>query len=208
MARTQGSRNRGYGEKRHTLAYSMARHLLREDGEPATLRDLSLAAGVTQPTLKHYFGDRDGVVSAVMEAVHREMAPHLVQLGDLGGRSLEESLRVCLEGLVFAWRRVGFGHLFSSGLAVSLERLRLGQTFVEHVLEPVLQAIEHRLQQHAERGELALVSARHAALSLVSPIFLALLHQDGLGGAKYRSLDMDALLREHLRLLLDGLRRR
>jgi hypothetical protein len=42
-----------------------------------------------------------------------------------------------------------------------------------------------------------IVDTRHAALALLSPVILALLHQAELGGAKDHPLDVDRFLSDH-----------
>ena len=70
----------------------------------------------------------------------------------------------------------------------------IGPSYVDHLLEPLLQAVEARLEQHQQWGELGDHDLRFAALSLVSPVVLALLHQDGLGGQGCRPLDVEAFV--------------
>jgi hypothetical protein len=67
-----------------------------------------------------------------------------------------------------------------------------------HALEPLLQTGESLLRQHQERGELELPDVRHASLMLLSPVVLALLHQDSLLGGQCRQLAVPQLLETHV----------
>jgi AcrR family transcriptional regulator len=209
MGRRPGARNRDYDETRSALAASLSTHLLREDGTPATLVDLAATAGVSATTLKHYFGDRDGLYAAALEAARRDGAAYLAEGTTPGDRGPGETLPALLLGTVLAWRRYGLGRVFAGGLALGLGSSRRGPSFVGEVLEPFLQAVESLLREHAERGDLPALPPerrRAVALSLLSPVVLALLHQDGLGGGDVRPLDVEAFARDHADLVLAGLR--
>ena len=65
MARPRGTRSEDYEAKRAALIAKL-RDRLRAPGPRPSLRELSVAAEVSQPTLRHYFGDREGLVRAVM----------------------------------------------------------------------------------------------------------------------------------------------
>lgn len=210
MGRPRGSRNRDYEQTRHALATQMGPHLLREGGEPATLSDLSAAAQVSPTTLKHYFTDRDGVFDAVMQAALVDSRAYLDAAsdpGDPGDQSAEQALTGLLLGTVHAWRRYGLGRLFACSLALGLESSRRGPAFLDGLLEPFLQTAERALAVHVERDQLPHVDVRATALSLVSPVVLALLHQDNLGGAGTRRLDVEQFAVAHARLVLGGLSR-
>ncbi|WNV75022.1 TetR/AcrR family transcriptional regulator [Geodermatophilus sp. DSM 44513] len=209
MGRRPGARNRDYEQTRHALAATLSAALLRDDGTPATLVDLARAAGVSTTTLTHYFGDRDGLYAAVLEAVRADAADFLASGTSAGGRPPEETLPGLLLGTVLAWRRFGLGRVFAGGLALGLGSPRRGPAFVSGLLEPFLQAVEQLLAEHVGRGELPPLDAdqrRAAALGVLSPVVLALLHQDGLGGSGVRPLDVETLARGHAALLLAGLR--
>ncbi len=206
MPRPAGSRNRDYDQTRHALAFAVAVHLLREDGEPATFKDLAAAAGVSAPTLRHYFGDHDGAYRAAMDAVLAESEAYLDRLVRAGDRPPDEALPALLLAVATAWRQHGLGRVFAAGLVLGLERPGRGPSFLRGVLEPALAAAERILAGHVARGELPEVDVRAAALGLVAPVVLALLHQDQLGGHAERALDVDAFARGHAATVVAGLR--
>lgn len=205
MGRPAGRRNHDYEQTRADLALRLSSHLLRDGGEPATMADLAQAAGVSATTLKHYFADRTGVFTAAMEAVHAAGAVHLEQAQKTSGREPEQSLVELLLGTVDAWRRFGVGRLFAASLALSLEREGRGPAFLEGLLEPILHSAEILLRDHVASGRLPICDERAVALSLVSPVVLALLHQDNLGGASTRPLDVEQFAVAHVHLVLTGL---
>jgi len=208
MPRPAGSRNRDYEATRHALAFAVAVHLLRPDGEPATFRDLAAAAGVSPPTLRHYFGDHEGAYRAAMDAVRAGSEAYLDELAAIAdGAPPDATFPGLLAAIATAWRRHGLGRVFAAGLALGLERPGRGPAFLGGVLEPCLTTGERIVQAHVDRAELPpATDVRAAALGLVAPAVLALLHQDQLGGHATRALDVDAFARAHAATVLAGLR--
>ena len=194
MARTRGSRNVDYEEQRAALAKRVREALTVDEGIHASLRDLARGAGSSVATLKHYFGDRDGLIRGVMENQRAEAAPFLAMAGQAKFGDVRGSLLQFLKGLSTAWFKFGVGKMYASTLALGLGSKAFGPSFVNHVLEPLLQAGESLLRQHVERGELVIDDVRHASLTLLSPAVLGLLHQDNLGGSTCRPLELPRFL--------------
>src|SRR5690348_12324286 len=66
LPRTKGVKNADYETKRRELLERMLPRFARLDLERPSLRQLAAAAEVTAPTLQHYFGDRTGVIAALL----------------------------------------------------------------------------------------------------------------------------------------------
>lgn len=202
MARTPGSRNADYDEKRLELARRLTPVVVGEDGVRASLRQLAEAAGTSVATVKHYFGSREGALKAVMETMRIDAAPFMAQASTPVTGDVRASLKSFLKGLVVAWRRYRVGPMQASMLAEGLASRALGPAYVTLMLEPFLQTGEALLRQHVERGELVPCDVRHAALTLMGPLLLALLHQDSLLGARCRPLDVEAFVPAHVEAFL------
>lgn len=198
MARTKGSRNAGYDEQRQALARKVAAALQQEGGVNASLRDLAKEAGTSVATLRHYFGDRDGLLQAVMEGLRADAAPYLAMASRPVFGDVRASLLAFLKGMVMAWGKHKVGAMYASTLAVGLANRPVGPAFVDHVLEPLLQSGESMLRQHVERGELKIDDVRHASLMFLSPPVFALLHQDNLQGVGCRPLDLPKMMETHV----------
>ncbi len=199
MTRPAGSRNLRYDERRTELARRL-RQRLAAPGR-AGLRELAECAGVTVPTLKHYFGDRDGVVKGVLEAHSAFSGPHMQALRQPSGSFGKSIVEAC------AYIDLGLAipvvtELHIVGLIEGVAHEECGPYYLGTMLEPILQAVEVRLSAHIARGEMRAADLRAAALQLVAPIYLAHLHQRLLGGAQLRPLDSTAHRSEHVEAFL------
>ncbi len=204
MGRLKGSRNRDYDARRHALAMAVAGALVDDTGAPRSVKELASRVSVTVPTLLHYFGDRDGIVKAAFAAVGTEGAARVSLLDELAKRPLAAALEGFATNLIDAFRGFGLGRIFSSALALSLGHPDLGPEFLRHLLEPSLRHAEQLAAALVARGELEVPDVRSFAVTFVSPLVLALLHQDALGGRHERALNLDAFLESHLAIVLRG----
>lgn len=192
MARPAGSPNADFEEKRSALLASLLAALLAAT-EPPSMRALARAAGVTVPTLRHYFGGREAVLAAVFAHCRADGAGPLRLAATPDGparRSVEALLRHAAAGLAYG----GVGRLNELGLREGLSDPAAAAAFRTDVLDPTLDAFAARLTAHAEAGELDLPDPRAAAVQLLGPLLLHFLHQTSLGGADDRPLDADGLI--------------
>jgi AcrR family transcriptional regulator len=198
VARTRGSRNVDYEEQRAALARKVRDALTRDQGINASFRELASAADTSVATLRHYFTDREGLLQGVMENQRAEAAPYLAMSAQAKHGDVRGSLVRFLEGLSTAWFKYGVGKMYASTLALGLGNKSVGPSYVNHVLEPLLQSGESLLRQHVEREELVIEDVRQASLMFLSPVVFALLHQDSLSGAQCRPLDLPRFLQNHV----------
>jgi AcrR family transcriptional regulator len=202
MSRPTGKRNADFEATRSDILDRVV-HAAALHPERSSFAELAEVSGVSRTTLRHYFASRDDLLRAMIE--------HMRVLSDRAGAAfpisaalpLEEALRFALHGLVFAWR-VGVGALFAAGLLWGLGDDELGPVYVTNMLEPMLVSFEGHIGRRLEREGLEEANVRHAALSLVSPVILALLHQESLHGVKCRKLDVDVFVEVHLKRFMAG----
>lgn len=203
MGRPEGRTNADFDAKRDALAMRLL-GALTEGGAGASLRELAAACEVTPPTLRHYFVDRDGCVRAALAMARRLGAEHLLRTASADLGDAATALRTVLDELRRGWLDHGVGRINELGLQAGLGDAALGPAYVEEILEPLLQAFEARISLHVARGELRVGDVRHAALALVGPVVLGMLHQQQLGGRGCRPLDLErtvaAQLADFLRL--------
>jgi AcrR family transcriptional regulator len=157
---------------------------------------MAAAAGVSLSSLTHHFGRRDDVIRAVMEDERLHGAVPLTIMATPTGdftRSVRDAVAHLHDGLV----GYGLDNMVANGLAEGLGHPAIGPAFVTSLLEPMIGAAEQRLQTHVEAGEMRDGDTRLAALELISPVLLAVMHQRPLGGAAVRPLDMAAFCDAH-----------
>lgn len=195
MSRPSGARNADYEQRRAELIERIERRLVSPPDHPP-MSELAKAAGVSIPTMKHYFGDREGVIEAILR-----------DGGGRGGRFMDHaaepagdfaaSMRELANFVIQGWRRGRLGNLHAVGFAEAQRHERAAATYLDAIMDPMIEAVAMRLSRHAERGEMRATDTRHAAVGFIGPLFLALMHQIEFGGADHRPLDLDVFARDH-----------
>lgn len=186
MPRPMGVRNHDFAEKREALLDCLCEFSLQAGLHRPSLRRFAKAADASEPTLRHYFSDRQGLVIAILECFGRRIraaragGEPAARLADLIERQLSGSLNGLRE------RSEIRAHAF--GLVEGLSDPAVGEAYLEHVLEPSLGAIADGLAggEAATRPRSAL---RAASLSVLAPLLLMVIHQDLLGGKLRWSFD-------------------
>lgn len=199
MPRAKGVKNADYETKRRELLDRMLPRFARLDLERPSLRQLAAAAEVTAPTLQHYFGDRTGVVAALLEEHRRRGAARLGAASKANG-SFPQSIRDFALGLVFGLQApvsVRLGDILAASLCEGLADPQISPLALDHIIDPAVDALVVRLQEHAARGEIIDTDLRAAALMLLSPLMLAVLHQDQMKGRESRHIELTGLA-EHV----------
>lgn len=205
MSRRPGSRNANFDDTRAALLAALTRRLAEEDGPAASLRELAAAAGISTATLRYYFGDRGGLHRALFER-GRELGAgfHLRLVNEPLQADAAASMRWALEWILTGFTIPTVRHIHTIGLRVALESPSLGPAYLRDLLEPLLQSVEVRIERHQARGELRGRDPRITALQLVTPLFMALIHQHALHGDKERPLDVARLIDALVESITDG----
>ena len=166
----------------------------RETAWPSS-RELAVAAGVAPTTLRHYFGDRREIVSAVFDAYHQNGAGRLAAIGmpaEPLARSISDYARMLIQRMT-APAEVRLGDVIAVSLGEGLLDPSLASASLCSIVDPSIDALRRRLDQHVARGEMIATDTRAAALILFSPILVAVLHQDQMGGRADNPIDLDVL---------------
>ncbi|MEL6346071.1 MAG: hypothetical protein AAFV53_23380 [Myxococcota bacterium] len=204
MARTTGARNNDYQEKRQKMAEDAAGKLLSSASNRPSMREFARSMDVSVNNLRHYFGNRDGLIEAALQSMKRMGQPHIERMKTrYRNLPIEQAMSMTLHELIRGWEPY-LAALHVSGLSEGLGSDRLGPAYVSAVLEPTLQSFEEMLTHYINEGQLREESPRVMALGLLSPIILALLHQGALGGEQCRPLDMSTFVDVHLTGFLRG----
>ncbi len=196
MARPSGKRNSDYLDRRKELLEDAIGRLLAECQNRPSLRSLADAAGVSLPTIVHYFGSRGQLLESVFKLLEEGGRPYLDRVREPTG-VFSTSIRDLVCFIADGFRSGALVDIHSLGLMEGIRNDKVGPLYLKHVLEPTIEAIGIRLQKHIDRGEMRSVEVRYAANALLSPILVAFLHQTDLSGKNSFPVDVDAFLRSH-----------
>lgn len=193
----KGTRNREYEDKRSKLLTSAGLIFLKEPTVKQSLRQIAEGVGVTIPTLNHYFGGRDGVISAYLEFTWQSAHWHLLDAAEPKG-DLGACIRLKLENLRDAFCHYGLEQLHIFGITEGLGNSSLGPAYLNFFLEPTLQAAEAWMAHYQKKGEISKdIDLRFAALTLYAPLLTLLMHQNHLGGKLVRFVEIDLFIDGH-----------
>ncbi len=189
MGRPKGARSPDYDRKRTELIDRLTDHALSSDIHRASLRELAAAAGVSVPTLRHYFADREGAVSVVMRRIADRGRPFIAFVASPSG-SFRDSVRGYLELSRAGMEHGGFARAHAFGIVEGSGSEPLGSAYLASLLEPSLMALQTRLEAHVASGEMRPCDTRAAAIALFAPLMVLMLHQQILGGQSTHPIDL------------------
>ena len=192
-------------DRKTELLAVLARTAVAERSAPVSLRQFAIRAGVSEPTLRHYFKDRQGVVIAIIGFFADGARDWLARSAE-PSQSVAEAVAgytaLAMEGSdtdVFAQ-----AHGFA--LVESIHDPIVARAYLEMIIEPSLQAIEARLAPALDPNGEKPEQVRHAALNLYASVLIAVVHQRLLRGAEARPLDMGAFFTDLAQLFTQGLK--
>lgn len=205
MARVKGAHNRSFEDRRRELAERLRLRLADPEAPYASFRELARAAGVGVTTLRHYFPDRETLVAEVIRIHAPGGERHLAYLREPHG-PFADSIRDAAAYIALGLMQPVVRQLHEIGLGEGLGRPGVGSVYLAILLEPMIEALESRLQAHVSAGEMRPGDLRTAAVGLAAPVLLAQLHQRALGGETTRPLDLEAFLAAHVEAFVRGYR--
>lgn len=187
MARTPGARNHDFTEKRSALLDLLTDFALNSEFNRPSLRQFAMAAGITEPTLRHYFSDRQGLITAVLQRIGERGQPIWAEVAvpaDSSANAMQEFFQIAL----FRLREGHFVRAHAFGLSEGIANEEVGRAYLKHVLEPALNSVYRKLEATPGQPEDP-VELRAAALAALSPLLIISLHQELLGGRSLAPLD-------------------
>jgi AcrR family transcriptional regulator len=188
MPRPAGARNHDFDLKRAALLDALTDFALSADLRRPSLRQFALAVHQSEPTLRHYFTDRQGLVIEILENIGRRATPLWAMVAMPAAdqaTALEEYFRISEAGM----RVGGFIRAHAFGLIEGLADEAAGKAYLEKVLEPALKSVSDKLRA-TPGGPKTEASLRAAALATLSPMLVMSLHQELLGGAESAPIDI------------------
>lgn len=168
------------------------------------LEDVAARAGISKGTLYLYFKGKEELFEAVVRAT---LLPNLARIEALAA-SFEGPSRVLLERLLLTIAGVVGSEASAIPKLVIAEAgnfPELARFYLDEVVRRGLRLIGAILRRGIERGEFRAVDVDHAVFCVIAPMLLAALWKNSLEPHDHAPLDMDALVRAHLDLLLRGL---
>ena len=192
MPRPAGARNHDFEEKRAALLNVLTDFALSADLRRPSLRQFAMAAQQSEPTLRHYFHDRQGLVVDILENIglRATLLWEMVSTPSISpAAAFEEYFRISEAGMKLG----GFTRAHAFGLIEGLADEVAGQAYLAKVLEPALKAISDKLRD-TPGGPTTETGLRAAALATLSPMLVMSLHQELLGGAEYTPIDANATM--------------
>ena len=187
MPRPAGVRNHDFAEKREALLNTLTDFALSADLRRPSLRQFAMAASASEPTLRHYFGDRSGLVVAILEHIGKRGAP-LWQIISMSSTSPQDAMSEYYRVSEAGMRHGGFVRAHAFGMIEGIADEEAGKAYLTYVLDPALESVAAKLRgtPGAPQEDGAL---RAAALAALSPLLVMSLHQDLLGGATVNPID-------------------
>lgn len=201
MPRPAGARNYDFEEKRGALLDQLTIYALTADLRRPSLRQFALAVEQSEPTLRHYFGDRQQMVAEIIANIGAMATP--IWEGFAGPA---ESSDVAIDQYFIMVEKSlthgQFARAHAFGLIEGLADETVGRAYLEKLLEPALRSIAEKLRA-APGGPRTENGLRTASLAILSPLLMMTLHQDFFGGAEAAPIDK----REVMRRLKNGVAR-
>jgi AcrR family transcriptional regulator len=201
MTRPRGSQNARHPEKRLELLRHVRKSLTVTGNDKLTFSELAESAGVSIPTLRHYFGTRSKLIAEVFEEVNKEGQRHMLAASK-PVLPFPESVMQAAEEIMAGVRYGRMDKIHTLGLTEGLGDGELGPAYLQQILEPGLQSLEARFLVHQERGDMVSCSVRYAAIDFAAPLLVANLHQRGLGGSSVRPMEMHEFVRSHVSMFI------
>jgi len=154
-----------------------------------SLRQFAIAAEQSEPTLRHYFGDRQGLVIEIIG----NLSKRAQVTWEMDAKPAANPAEAVNDYLTFAQAGMEQGifnrfHAFS--LIEAFADNKVGKVYLEKIMEPSLKAFSDKLRSTpgATRDEAEL---RAATLLASAPLLVLGMHQDLLGGKHDAPIDVN-----------------
>jgi AcrR family transcriptional regulator len=184
---------------------SAALDCFAERGFAATrLDDVAARAGVTKGTTYLYFKSKEELFKAVVRGFVVPSVEHLEAAAEEPG-----PVAGLIERIVALWVDKVYGSRVGALPKLIIAEAgnfpELARFYLDEVVSRVKRLVSALLRRGIDRGEFREVDVEHTALCVLAPLMIAALWKHSLGPFDARPLDVAALARCHVELLLRGL---
>lgn len=203
MARPAGTRNQDFEEKRSALLRKLTAYLLRSDVIRPSFRQLAIAAETSEPTLRHYFQNRSGVIVDAFGLIESK-SEHFRDTLRQPMTDSAEAVRGYFSYIEMLVKSERYAQVHVLGIRESLEDDDVKAAYLNKFVGPGVEALAERLIQtpgppHSEED------ARSAAMMIVASSVTLILHQDVLNGRKLMPFDRESYFSRFGDWFLNGL---
>jgi AcrR family transcriptional regulator len=156
-------RERQRRDARRALLDATEELVIESDGTDFSIRRLGQRSGYSAPTVYHYFGDKDGLIDALLEERISRLASQLEEVAST------EDPRRDLRAILLAYYAFSCGNPTFSRLMWTLSRK--GESRLPPAMERVKRCIEAPLARYAEQAKLGEFDAETAGWMLWAQIY-------------------------------------
>jgi AcrR family transcriptional regulator len=171
--------------------------------------EVAASAGVSKGTLYLYFPSKEDLLKAVIaHNLSERIAAGAEKAADFTGSSVD-----LLRTLLCDWWEQAYDSPAGAVFKLVITEVRnfpeIAEFYIREVAEPARQLIGGIVQRGIDAGEFRPVDPSVAVHSLVLPLIMICVHKHSIGacmGADQLPMDGFAFIRQHVDLVLDGLR--
>lgn len=171
----------------------------------SSVAEIARRAGVSKGAVYLYFPSKQAILEALVRRAVSPVAERAVAAAELGVSDLRTSLRAALGSVA---RALSDPRVFAVPKLVMREAVvapEIASMYRRAVFDSGLPAITHVIEQGVASGELRPVDPELTVRSLIGPIVAHVLLAEVFGVVPERGLALDALIDNHLDILINGL---
>lgn len=190
MARPAGIRNPGYAQKRTAFLETLTNFAMEQTVRLPSLRQLAIAAETSEPTLRHYFEDRTGLIIAIIEHMGA-LSQTLRERLSIPAESIETALSEYARIASRLSTDAGYmnSHIFA--IREGMVEEQIFEAYNRILVEPAISAIAERLVK-SRGGPVNYATARIAADMLMSCAMMTALRRAMISdGTPVEGLDLE-----------------
>lgn len=183
--------------------------LFAEKGFAATRsEEVAARAGVAKGTLYLYYPSKEELLKAV---ISQRLSSEIAAVAEYSAQYEGSCASLLTEVFTQWWSRV-FDSPTSAVFKLVITEVRnfpeIADFYRAEVVEPATQLVSAILERGVARGEFRPIDVHSAVLSLVFPMVMLCLHKHSLGACapSVEMVEPHAFIRQHVQLVLNGLR--
>lgn len=194
-------------EARPAEIIDAALDLFVERGFSATrLDDVASRAGLSKGAIYLYFKDKTSLLKAVVESTVGANIAYAAGLANQHQGPLAPLLKQILITVAGRVRETRLPDVMKLVISESRAHPEIGRYYLENVIGKALPLFQSLVEKGIASGEFRPVNARHAVMSLVSPMLLSSLWKTVFEPLGAEPLDIEALANQHADFILRAIK--